>query len=171
MYRPSRTPNNSCALLNCTVLYCLLVHAAGAHNLQYLVRTTERKPITVFLQSGTHDFDNSHGSWSLANQTLAQSLHYAGYSYKFAFGEGGVVVCAFPVFCFISNFSRHMLTGEGGHNMVHGGALLPQTLQWLWSSKEPGEAGEAAGEAAGFVGGAAFGWRPAQAYGGRVARL
>lgn len=28
----------------------------GAHNLQYLVRTTERKPLTVFLQSGSHDF-------------------------------------------------------------------------------------------------------------------
>eukprot|EP01052_Picozoa_sp_SAG31_P018784 SAG31_NODE_1344_length_8699_cov_15.971512_6_plen_431_part_00 len=33
----------------------------GAHNLQYLVRTTPRKPIRVLLQSGTHDFDNSHG--------------------------------------------------------------------------------------------------------------
>ena len=34
----------------------------GAHNLQYLVRTTERKPLTVFLQSGSHDFGerNSH---------------------------------------------------------------------------------------------------------------
>ena len=55
----------------------------GAHNFPYLVRTTPRKPIRVFMQSGTHDFDNSHGSWSLANQTLAQSLHYAGYNYQF----------------------------------------------------------------------------------------
>ena len=55
----------------------------GAHNFPYLVRTTPRKPIRVFMQSGTHDFDNSHGSWSLANQTLAQSLHYAGYNYEF----------------------------------------------------------------------------------------
>ena len=23
--------------------------------------------------------------------------------------------------------------GEGGHNMVHGGALLPDTLRWIWS--------------------------------------
>ena len=55
----------------------------GAHNFPYLVRTTPRKPIRVFMQSGTHDFDNSHGSWSLANQTLAQSLHYAGYNHEF----------------------------------------------------------------------------------------
>jgi hypothetical protein len=50
---------------------------------RYLVRTALRKPIRVFMQSGSHDFDNSHGSWPLANQTLAQSLHYAGYNYKF----------------------------------------------------------------------------------------
>lgn len=118
----------------------------GAHTLQYLVRTTERRPITAFLQSGSHDFDNSHGSWSLANQTLAQSLHYAGYRYKFVFGEGG-------------------------HNMVHGGALLPQTLRWLWSAHESDEEIAVASSSVGYIGGHAFGWQPVQPYGGKLAKL
>jgi hypothetical protein len=106
----------------------------GAHNFPYLVRTTPRKPLRVLMQSGSHDFDNSHGSWALANQTLAQSLHYAGYNYQFAFGEGG-------------------------HNMVHGGAIFPDTLRYIWSDclTATGE------EGAGYTGGYAFGWQPAEA--------
>ena len=47
--------------------------------------------------------------------------------------------------------------GEGGHNMVHGGALLPDTLRWIWSDcldvkEEDGDTG--------YAGGFAFGWAP-----------
>src|SRR5215813_7580413 len=42
-----------------------------------MIRKTERKPIRVFLQDGSNDLDNEHGSWPLANQQMAAALKYA----------------------------------------------------------------------------------------------
>ncbi len=72
-----------------------------------LVRKTERKPIRVFLQDGSGDLDNLHGSWPLGNQQMAAAFKFMGYDYKFEFGDGG-------------------------HNGKHGGAILPDSLRWLW---------------------------------------
>ena len=72
-----------------------------------LVRKTPRKPIRVFLQDGSHDLDNLFGSWPLANQQMAAALKFAKYDYKFVYGDGG-------------------------HNGNHGGAILPESLRWLW---------------------------------------
>jgi enterochelin esterase family protein len=72
-----------------------------------MIRKTEKKPIRVFLQDGSGDLDNLHGSWPLANQSMAAALKFAGYDYKFEFGDGG-------------------------HNGKHGGAILPDSLRWLW---------------------------------------
>ena len=47
------------------------------------------------------------GSWPQANQAVAASLEFAGYDYKFVFGEGG-------------------------HNLRHGGAVFADALRWLW---------------------------------------
>jgi enterochelin esterase family protein len=79
----------------------------GGHVYPALIRKTERKPIRVFLQDGSHDLDNLHGSWPLANQEMAAALKFAGYDYQFVYGDGG-------------------------HNGKHGGAILPDTLRWLW---------------------------------------
>ncbi len=80
----------------------------GGHNYEALVRKTiPRKPIRVFLQDGANDLDNANGNWPLANQTLAKSLSYAGYDYKFEYGHGF-------------------------HNNRHGRAILPDSLRWLW---------------------------------------
>ncbi len=38
---------------------------------------------------------------------MAAALKYAGYDYKFIFGEGG-------------------------HTLMHGGAIFPNTMRWLW---------------------------------------
>jgi enterochelin esterase-like enzyme len=84
----------------------------GGHNYQALVRKTPKKPIRIFLQDGSNDLDNAHGSWPLANQTLAKSLAYAGYDYRFEFGNGF-------------------------HNNRHGRAMLPDTLRWLWRGYQP----------------------------------
>ena len=46
------------------------------------------KPIRVFLQDGANDLDNANGNWPLANQTLAKSLSFARYDYRFEFGQG-----------------------------------------------------------------------------------
>ncbi len=85
----------------------------GGHNYPVLIRKTKpRKPIRVFLQDGSADLDNEHGNWPLANQEMAAALKYAGYDYKFEFGTGG-------------------------HNGKHGGAILPDSLRWLWRESKP----------------------------------
>ena len=79
----------------------------GGHVYPALIRKTERKPLRVFLQDGSGDLDNEHGSWPLANQQMAASLKFAGYDYRFEYGSGA-------------------------HNGIHGGAILPESLRWLW---------------------------------------
>ena len=51
--------------------------------------------------------DNNNGNWPLANQTLAKSLAFAGYDYRFEYGQGF-------------------------HSAAHGRAILPDSLRWLW---------------------------------------
>jgi len=66
-----------------------------------------RRKIRVFLQDGSNDLDNLHGNWPLANQDMAAALKYAGWDYKFEFGDGA-------------------------HNGKHGGSIFPDTMRWLW---------------------------------------
>jgi enterochelin esterase family protein len=80
----------------------------GGQNYPYLIRTTERKPIRVFLQSGENDAQTLAGDWPLANRTMANALAYAGYDHQFVFGSGG-------------------------HSLRHGGAIFADSLRWLWS--------------------------------------
>lgn len=82
----------------------------GGHVIPAVIRKTENKPLRIFLQDGSGDLDNLHGSWPLANQEMAASLKFKGYDYKFEFGDGG-------------------------HNGKHGGAILPESLRWLWRSE------------------------------------
>jgi enterochelin esterase-like enzyme len=79
----------------------------GGHVYPALIRKTEPKPIRVFLQDGENDLDNLHGSWPLANRQMAAALKFAKYDYKF-------------------------VMGTEGHNGKHGGAILPESLRWLW---------------------------------------
>ena len=79
----------------------------GGHVYPALIRKTDPKPIRVFLQDGSGDLDNAHGNWPLANQQMAKSLEYAKYDFKFDYGDGG-------------------------HNGIHGGAILPESMRWLW---------------------------------------
>lgn len=75
------------------------------------IRKTPKKPIRVFLQDGSGDLDNAHGNWPLANQQMALALKFAKYDYKFEYGDGG-------------------------HNGKHGGAILPDSLRWLWRDEK-----------------------------------
>jgi len=79
----------------------------GGHVYPALIRKTDKKPIRVFLQDGTNDLDNAHGNWPLANQQMAAALKFAKYDYQFEMGDGA-------------------------HNGKHGGAILPDSLRWLW---------------------------------------
>ncbi len=89
------------------------VDLRGGHAYPPLIRKTKpTKPIKVFLQDGSGDLDNQFGNWPLANQQMAAALKFSGYEYKFVYGEGG-------------------------HNGIHGGAILPDSLRWLWSDVGP----------------------------------
>jgi enterochelin esterase family protein len=80
----------------------------GGHVYPALIRKTKPvKPIRVFLQDGANDLDNQHGNWPLANQEMAAALKFAKYDYRFEFGTEG-------------------------HNGKQGGAILPDSLRWLW---------------------------------------
>ena len=79
----------------------------GGHVYPALVRKTPPKPIRVFLQDGSNDLDNAHGNWWLSNLQMAAALKFAKYDHKF-------------------------VGGQGGHNGKHGGAILPDSLRWLW---------------------------------------
>jgi len=79
----------------------------GGYVYPSLIRKTERKPIRVSLQDGSNDLDNPYGNWPLANQQMAAALKFAGYDYKFEFGDGG-------------------------HTGKHGGSIFPDTLRWIW---------------------------------------
>ena len=89
------------------------VSIRGGHVYPALIRKTPPKPIRVFLQDGSEDLDNEHGNWPLANQQMAAALKFGKYDYKFVFGEGA-------------------------HNGIHGGAILPESLKRLWREGEEG---------------------------------
>ena len=82
------------------------VNIRGGHHYPYLIRSTPRKPLRVFLQSGKRDLDIIFGNWPLANRLMASALEYAGYDYRYVFGEGG-------------------------HSLYHGGAIFADSLRWL----------------------------------------
>ena len=46
----------------------------GGHHYPYLVRTSERKPIRMFLTSGKMDLDVLYVNWPLANRQMASAL-------------------------------------------------------------------------------------------------
>lgn len=76
-----------------------------------MIRKTDPKPIRVFLQDGENDLDNAHGNWWLSNLQMEAALKFSNYDYKF-------------------------VGGEGAHNGIHGGAILPESLVWLWNDDE-----------------------------------
>jgi enterochelin esterase-like enzyme len=79
----------------------------GGHAYEALIRKSALRPMRIFLQDGSNDLDNAHGNWPLANQQMAAALKYRGYDYRFEYGDGA-------------------------HTHKHGGALLPESLRWLW---------------------------------------
>lgn len=83
----------------------------GGHNYPSLIRKQPVRPLRVFLQDGEADLDNEHGNWWLANLQMVAALRYRGYDHKF-------------------------VAGNGGHDGVHGGTILPASLRWLWRTEQ-----------------------------------
>ena len=81
----------------------------GGSEYPFLIRRTRGspKPIRVFLQHGANDLNITERNWTLANMSMASALMFARYDYRFEMGTGG-------------------------HDLRHGGAILPETLRWIW---------------------------------------
>lgn len=60
------------------------------------------------MQDGSNDLNVEWGDWWLGNLHIESAFKFKNYDYKF---EKGI----------------------GGHNGEHGGAILPESLVWLWS--------------------------------------
>jgi enterochelin esterase-like enzyme len=82
----------------------------GGHIYPAVIRKTDPKPIRVFLEDGSNDVDNEHGNWWLANLQMEKALQFKKYDVKF-------------------------VGSDGAHNGEHGGAILPESLVWLWRTE------------------------------------
>ncbi|MBU2664100.1 esterase family protein [Actinoplanes bogorensis] len=80
----------------------------GAHQYPSWIRRQYKRPLKVYLQTGEKDLDIKLGHIPLANREMEAALRYRGYDV-------------------------HLEFGEGGHTLIHGGALFPDTMRWLWS--------------------------------------
>lgn len=84
----------------------------GGNDYPFLVRKSPRRNIRVWLQDGSEDLENDHGSWPLQNVQMANSLKMREYDFHFSWGGGS-------------------------HNPAHGNAELPEELTWLWRDYDP----------------------------------
>jgi len=80
----------------------------GGNNYPSIIRKHKKKEIKIFMQDGSNDLNNEHGDWWLANLEMESALKFKGYEFRFE-------------------------KGSGTHSGKHGGAILPESLIWLWS--------------------------------------
>lgn len=80
----------------------------GGHSYPFIIRNHKKKDIKIFMQDGTNDLNNEFGDWWLANLQLESALKFKSYDFRFE-------------------------KGAGTHSGKHGGAILPESLIWLWS--------------------------------------
>jgi enterochelin esterase family protein len=80
----------------------------GGNRYPDMILHTSRKPLRVYLLSGTNDLNNQFGGWFDANTLMAAALGEKGYPYRFRAGSGG----HFPP--------------------LQGLADYPDALRWLW---------------------------------------
>jgi len=84
----------------------------GGNDYPFLVRKEPKHNIRVWLQDGSEDLENDHGSWPMQNIQMANSLKLREYDFHFSWGGGS-------------------------HNSAHGNAELPEELTWLWRDYDP----------------------------------
>ncbi len=84
----------------------------AGHFYPSMVRKEKKRNIRVWMEDGSEDLENDHGSWPLQNIQLANSLKMREYDFRFVFGNAQ-------------------------HNTTHGDARLPEALTWLWRDYDP----------------------------------
>ena len=90
------------------------VNLRGGDAYASLIRSSEKKPLRVYLQDGRNDnrtgrdgkYDERR-DWFLQNVRLMQALSEKGYDLNYSWGIGR-------------------------HSQKHGGAILPDMMRWLW---------------------------------------
>jgi enterochelin esterase family protein len=91
---------------------CLLPSFAqirGGNPLLELIATTSAKPLRVFLQEAHHDlgWNEPEDNWLATNLRMTAALLEAGYDVR-------------------------LVLGDGGHDSVDSGRVLPDALRWLF---------------------------------------
>ena len=86
----------------------------GGNIFPFAIRKQPKRNIRVWLQDGSGDLENTHGSWPLQNIAMANSLKMRDYDY-------------------------HLSWGNGTHNGAHGNAELAEELIWLWRGYDPSQ--------------------------------
>jgi enterochelin esterase-like enzyme len=89
----------------------------GGNVFPFMIRKQPKRNIRVWLQDGSEDLENTHGSWPLQNIQMANSLKMTGYDF-------------------------HLSFGNGNHNGAQGSAQLPESLAWLWRDYDPARTGQ-----------------------------
>ncbi|MBI3470484.1 MAG: esterase [Candidatus Solibacter usitatus] len=84
----------------------------GGNVYPFKIRKEPKRNIRVWLQDGSGDLENNHGSWPLQNIQMANRLKFRGYDF-------------------------HLSWGAGTHNGAHGNAELPEEMTWLWRDYDP----------------------------------
>ena len=81
----------------------------GGHKYPEIIRTSDWKPLRVFLQDNASDNRgrDPDRNWIIANHRMAAALEEKDYDYKYVYGEGA-------------------------HNGNFGGTIFPDTMRWLW---------------------------------------
>ncbi len=81
-----------------------------------IIRDAPAKPLRVHMQDGTHDNrnpDSPQRDWYLQNRLVLEALVDKGYDVQY-------------------------VLGHGIHSSKFGGAILPDSLRWLWRDEVPG---------------------------------
>jgi enterochelin esterase family protein len=86
----------------------------GGNVYPFKIRKEPKRNIRVWLQDGSDDLENNHGSWPLQNLQMANSLKLRDYDF-------------------------HLSFGNGTHNGAHGNSELPEELIWLWRDYDSGK--------------------------------
>jgi enterochelin esterase-like enzyme len=89
----------------------------GGHTLPFRVRRDPKKNLRVWLQDGSMDLENEHGSWPLMNIQMANSLKKKEYDFFF-------------------NYTN------GHHTRALGHAELAEELAWIWRGYDPSKTSE-----------------------------
>ena len=84
----------------------------GGNIWPFLIRKRDRHNIRIWLEDGSYDLENVHGSWPLQNIQLANSLKMKEYDFFFSFGNAQ-------------------------HSTRYGDAELPEAMTWLWRDYDP----------------------------------